>query len=63
MGYFKKEDKTEFAEMMERQAWTLSDTVDAMAKRKPGLSCIIDAKVKTWKKEKPFNAPKIKAQG
>ena len=59
MGYFKKEEKTEFAALMEVKTWTLSDTVDAMAKGKPGLSCIIDAKVKTWKKE-AFNAPKIK---
>ena len=60
MSYFKKEEKTEFAALMEVKTWTLSDTVDAMAKNKAGLSDIVDAKVKTGKKEEAFNAPKIK---
>ena len=58
MGYFKKTEKTEFAAIM--KSWTLSDTVDAMAKGKPTLSDIVDANCKGKKAPQPFNAPKIK---
>jgi hypothetical protein len=42
------------------KSWTLSDTVDAIAKGKPTLSDIVDANCKGKKAPQPFNAPKIK---
>jgi len=58
MGYFKKEEKTEFAEMM--KTWTLSDSIDSVAKGTATLSDIVDANCKGKKAPQPFNAPKIK---
>ena len=58
MSYFKKPEETEFAAIM--NGWTMSDTVDAMAKNKASLSDIVDANCKGKKAAVPFNAPKIK---
>ena len=60
MGYFKKEEKTEFAAIMEMKTWTLSDSIDSVAKGKASLSDIVDANCKGKKAPLPFNAPKIK---